>query len=122
MTIMIQKILKSFQQITFHWIIKKKLLPWHILNGVWLLHRETVLLVKRKDYTQRWKEDVEKGGTRLDKLRTIDSETFDRFSKARRYFEQIKMQKNNLYKKQIFCYIFKNIIYITVLHDNVSFT
>lgn len=47
--------------------------------------------LKRKDYLQRWKEDVQKGGTRIDKLRTIDSETFDRFIEARRYLEQVKM-------------------------------
>jgi len=47
--------------------------------------------LKRKDYLQRWKEDVEKGGTRFDKLRTIDSETFTRFREARSRLEQVKM-------------------------------
>lgn len=51
--------------------------------------------LKWKDYLQRWKEDVQKGGTKIDKLRAIDSETFDRFKEARSCFEQVKMQKNS---------------------------
>lgn len=47
--------------------------------------------LKRKDYLQRWKKDLPKGGTRIDKLRTINSETFDRFTEARRSLEQVNI-------------------------------
>ncbi|KAL1493936.1 hypothetical protein ABEB36_009616 [Hypothenemus hampei] len=45
--------------------------------------------LKRKDYIQRWKVDIQKGGTRMDKLHTIDTETFERFIEARQNLEQV---------------------------------
>ncbi|XP_070171198.1 uncharacterized protein [Polyergus mexicanus] len=53
------------------------------------LHKNGASRLKRKDHLQRWKENVQKGGTRIDKLRTIDSETFDRFTEARHCLEQV---------------------------------
>lgn len=52
--------------------------------------------LKRKDHLQRWKEDVLNGGTMIDKLKSIDSETFKRFEEARNSFQQVKMQKRLL--------------------------
>ncbi|XP_011702627.1 PREDICTED: uncharacterized protein LOC105458780 [Wasmannia auropunctata] len=45
--------------------------------------------LKHKDYLQRWKEDIKKGGTRLDKWEKINSETFERFNEARCRLEQV---------------------------------
>lgn len=64
------------------------------MNPKWnlaTLQKKGASRLKRKDYLQRWKEDIKKGGTRFDKLRTIDSETFDRFIEARRNLEQVNM-------------------------------
>ena len=53
------------------------------------LQRNGCHRLKRKDLLQRWKKDILKGGTRIDKLRAIDSETFDRFTEARCCLEQV---------------------------------
>ncbi|XP_077279989.1 uncharacterized protein LOC143907229 [Temnothorax americanus] len=45
--------------------------------------------LKRKDYLIQWKADVKSGGTRMDKLQTIDAETFERFKEARNCYEQV---------------------------------
>jgi hypothetical protein len=62
---------------------------WSLAN----LHKKGAYRLKRKDHLKRWKEDIQKGGTRIDKLRVIDSETYHRFIEARRSLEQVKSNK-----------------------------
>lgn len=46
--------------------------------------------LKRLDYLIQWRKDVESGGTRIDKIQHINSETFERFKEARSCYEQVK--------------------------------
>lgn len=39
---------------------------------------------------QQWTKDVKKGGTKFDKSKQIESETFERFLEARNFMEQVQ--------------------------------
>lgn len=54
-----------------------------------VLQKNGASRLKRKDYLQRWKEDIVNGGGRIDKLNKINSEVFDLFTEARSCLEQV---------------------------------
>lgn len=56
-----------------------------------VLQKNGASRLKRKVILLQWKEDIRKGGTRINRLRIINSETFDRFVEARGRLEQVKL-------------------------------
>lgn len=70
------------------------------------LQSHGVSRLKHKSMLYRWKEDVKRGGTRLDKLNTIDRETYERFVEARQNLEQvnhIKIYVKYIVRKRLAC-------------------
>lgn len=55
------------------------------------LHKKGCTRLKRKDDLKKWKEDVKKGGTHIDKWIHIDTETFNRFVEARSFYKQVNL-------------------------------
>ncbi|XP_046628827.1 uncharacterized protein LOC124309321 [Neodiprion virginianus] len=57
--------------------------------------------LETKDDLKEWADDIEKGGTRLDKLLQIDSETIKKFEKSRSIYEQVTTRTLQLWATAI---------------------
>lgn len=57
--------------------------------------------LKHKKHLYRWRDDVKRGGTNVDKWTTIDQETYERFLEARQNLEQVIYCIAEVFRRQI---------------------
>lgn len=50
--------------------------------------------LKNTRMLRMWKDDVKRGGTTIDKWMQIETQTFEYFQEARKFLEQVKLEKN----------------------------
>lgn len=72
---------------------KQKVIRLSDLHPNWslkTLQKNGCKKLKSMRMLKKWREDVKRGGSRYDKLKRIDEETYENFVQARYYCEQVR--------------------------------